>query len=308
MKKKLLFIVGSDRSGSTLLDRLLGRLDGVFSGGELWHFFLRGVIENDLCGCGDQFRDCHFWAEVVNRQRTGQGLLSPTALEDIRRGNVRMRNVNLFFQSEKKRSPETEKIGYYRNAFSALYDAIFDVAKCNVIVDSSKNPAHAYVLKDLPRYDVRIVHLVRDSRGVAYSWSKKKVRPEVTKRVEYMDSHGSLRSALLWSASNLLSDYLQVSARGSFVRIRYEDLTRDPSSCLGDIGRLLGDSAVPDVIGKSVELKSSHNLSGNPMRMKSGATELREDARWKTDMRWWHKALVSAFTAPLLARYGYKIW
>ena len=55
---RVLFIGGLGRSGSTLLDRMLGQLDGVWSVGELVHIWQRGLQENNLCGCGRRFRDC----------------------------------------------------------------------------------------------------------------------------------------------------------------------------------------------------------------------------------------------------------
>jgi len=48
----VLFIGGLGRSGSTLLDRMLGRLDDVWSVGELVHLWERGLSQNNRCGCG----------------------------------------------------------------------------------------------------------------------------------------------------------------------------------------------------------------------------------------------------------------
>ena len=60
----VLFIGGLGRSGSTLLDRMLGRLDDVWSVGELVHLWERGLKENNRCGCGQPFADCQFWDRV----------------------------------------------------------------------------------------------------------------------------------------------------------------------------------------------------------------------------------------------------
>lgn len=51
---RVLSIVGYTRSGSTLLDSILGELDGVFSAGELHYLWERGLLEHRTCGCGDQ--------------------------------------------------------------------------------------------------------------------------------------------------------------------------------------------------------------------------------------------------------------
>src|SRR5207302_427627 len=60
----VLFIGGAGRSGSTLLDRLLGRRPGFVSAGEVVHLWRRGLSEDQLCGCGERFSDCPFWQKV----------------------------------------------------------------------------------------------------------------------------------------------------------------------------------------------------------------------------------------------------
>ena len=71
-------------------------------------------------------------------------------------------------------------------ALERLYRAIAVVGDTRVIVDSSKAPSTAFVLRAMPVLDLRLVHLIRDSRGVAYSWNKKVVRPDTPGRTVYM--------------------------------------------------------------------------------------------------------------------------
>ncbi|MBA3432215.1 MAG: hypothetical protein H0U16_12145, partial [Actinobacteria bacterium] len=49
---KVLFIMGWTRSGSTILDNLLGEVEGFFSTGELHYLWRRGLLEGRLCSCG----------------------------------------------------------------------------------------------------------------------------------------------------------------------------------------------------------------------------------------------------------------
>ena len=64
VRPRLLFIAGWGRSGSTLLDRILGQVPGVFSAGELRDIWRRGALEDRLCGCGSPFRECAVWRKV----------------------------------------------------------------------------------------------------------------------------------------------------------------------------------------------------------------------------------------------------
>lgn len=61
---RLLYLAGIGRSGSTLLERLLGEVPGVCSLGEVTHLWRRGVLRNERCGCGTPFLDCPFWRKV----------------------------------------------------------------------------------------------------------------------------------------------------------------------------------------------------------------------------------------------------
>ena len=51
-------------SGSTILERMLGELDGVCPAGELVHLWHRGIELDEPCGCGKPFSDCGFWTQV----------------------------------------------------------------------------------------------------------------------------------------------------------------------------------------------------------------------------------------------------
>lgn len=58
-------IVGWGRSGSTLLDRMLGRLEGTVSVGEFHQLWVAGLVEDRLRGCRLPFSKCpFFWQEV----------------------------------------------------------------------------------------------------------------------------------------------------------------------------------------------------------------------------------------------------
>ena len=62
---KIILIAGHSRSGSTLLDRLLGEMDGFVTVGELRCLWIRGLIDDQLCGCGAAFQSCEHWRGIV---------------------------------------------------------------------------------------------------------------------------------------------------------------------------------------------------------------------------------------------------
>jgi hypothetical protein len=60
----LLYLGGLGRSGSTIIERLLGQLPGVCSVGEVVHLWRRGIGDAERCGCGEPFPGCPFWSKV----------------------------------------------------------------------------------------------------------------------------------------------------------------------------------------------------------------------------------------------------
>ena len=53
-----------------------------------------------------------------------------------------------------------------------LFDAIISHSHAQMLVDSSKLPGRAMALSFVPGIDLRVIHVVRDGRGVAWSLLK----------------------------------------------------------------------------------------------------------------------------------------
>ena len=88
----------------------------------------------------------------------------------------------------------------------------------------------------MPDVIPRIVHLVRDSRGVAFSWTKRMLRSEATSEpASYMQTFKPWQSGLVWTAKNMQHELMKV--RGvRHLYMSYECLVCDAR---GEIGRLL---------------------------------------------------------------------
>lgn len=308
MTMRVIYIGGYSRSGSTLLLRLLGEVPGLVAVGELFDLWQRSYIENQLCGCGEVFSDCPFWKEVtVHAFGSGPDEIAGASFQALR-GKVQGHSHIPQLWLPQLRSPGyQERLDEYVGVLSRVYRAIGEVSNAKYIVDSSKVPQFAWLLGEMPDTELHMIHLVRDSRATAYSWQRQRVRPEIAWRVQHMDRHSLLRSALEWNLFNVM---LQSRRRSlaSYTLVRYEDLVRDPAYQLERIASSIGEnwSAPSEVTGNGrLELHVSHTASGNPSRFKSGETEVRPDNEWVTSMRADKKALVSVLTAGGLARYGY---
>jgi hypothetical protein len=175
-------------------------------------------------------------------------------------------------------------------------------------VDSSKEPAHGFAMSMVPGVDLYALHLVRDPRAAAYSWSKKKPQPDTDTR-EFMVRFSSTKSSALWDSWNASAEALWRRTPERYLRLRYEDFVADPRKSLDKILTLVGErDAEPPLVGeREVKLGVSHTVSGNPNRFETGAVELRTDREWISRMNLRDKVLVTALTFPLLTHYRYHV-
>ncbi len=304
---RLVYVAGLGRSGSTLLARLLGQLDAVEVVGELHHLWQTGAPRRsaeELCGCGRSFRDCPFWTRVVNELDAGGR--SPEDLQALQRQVARIRFLPWIVGPW--RPPRFgRRLAEYGAIVDRLYRALEAAAEGRRIVDATKDLGPLFLLSTLPGYEVDVVHLVRDPRGVAHSWAKLTRRPEFVDRDVYMHRYGATDVAVRWLYSNWLAEFARRRHR-RYLRVRYEDLVREPAEWLARICEF-ADLPRPDVsflAAGAAELgRPSHILSGNPSRFATGRVALRLDEDWRRAMAPGQRRAVSALTLPLRARYGY---
>jgi hypothetical protein len=303
---RVLFIAGYLRTGSTLLERILGQVDGIESVGEIRYIWNHGFAENQLCGCGTPFRECPFWKDVVGSAFGGFEGVDVERAVFLQRAVDRLWHVPEIVTSLRPKGFEA-RLREYLGLLDRLLRGIRDVSGARVIVDSSKSASQGYLLDALANVDLRVLHLVRDSRGVAHSWTRRKRKPEIHWREQYMPTYSSFKSAFEW-------DVLNVGAAGlKFVhvpyrRARYEDLVRDPVAFVSQELAGLGfeDPNLDFLASEQVDLGINHTVAGNPTRFQTGTVQLRPDLEWQTAMPIGARRVVTALTWPLLRAYGYR--
>ncbi|HYY80504.1 MAG TPA: sulfotransferase [Actinomycetes bacterium] len=304
---RVLFIGGLGRSGSTLLERMLGQLDGFCPVGELVHVWERGLQANNLCGCGEQFRDCPFWRKVGEEAFGGWDALDVEQVLALKRSVDRNRYVPLMLAPGLSPAYRA-RLDRYLDLLGRLYQAVRLVSGAEVVVDATKHASHAFLLRRLAGVDLRLVHLVRDSRGVAFSWTRLRRQLEVPDGEALMATDRPLRSSGRYLAYNLLFHLLRRLGVASLLQ-RYESLVADPAGQLRRAATLAGRTVAERELGfigdGYLELGPSHALAGNPMRFRQGRVPVRLDEAWRREMPRAQRLLTATSTLPLLLRYGY---
>lgn len=308
---RVIFLGGLGRSGTTLIERVLGQLPGVCPAGELIHLWQWGILDDERCGCGSPFSTCTFWQEVGRRALGEAGWTQPLArrMLELRSRVDRTRHLPILMAPTAVH-PRGSELAAYLGAYRDVYAAVAAVSGASVVVDSSKHSSLAFCLRHHDDIDVRLVHVVRDSRGVAYSWTKEMARPHAAVDRQMMTRYSPVRAALLWDADNAS---LGILGRLGTPRLllRYEDFVTDPRAAvrrIADFAELPITDRDLGVLGAGhVELGASHTVAGNPMRFQTGRIELRRDDAWREHLPRRQQRLISALTAPLLSHYGYPL-
>jgi hypothetical protein len=292
---KVLFIGGYGRSGSTLLDRVLGQVPGFASVGELRHVLQEGFVENRRCGCGEPFRECGFW-RAVTRRAFGrlEGAELAETMEVKRRIDRWWRSPQLGWRLGT--AARRRDVDRYRDLLRRLYAAIAAESGAAVLIDSSKDVSHGYALRGLERdLDLHVLHLVRDSRAVAWSWQRRKFNPGSGAE---MDRYGLLRTSAEWSAINALTG-LHRPTGARYSTLRYGDFATPPAAAIDRVLAFLGESDRPNpVSGRTVHLDRGHTAAGNPNRFREGEIEITPDEEWRVARPSASRLLVGALTAP----------
>jgi hypothetical protein len=307
---RVIYIGGLGRSGTTLLERMLGELPGVSSVGEVVHMWERGVIQSERCGCGAAFDSCPFWRAVGQAAFGGWSEVDVDRIAELRGAVDRTRFIPQLASSARRPSSRAD-IDEYASYYLRVYAAIAEVSGCGTVVDSSKHASLAFCLRTQPQLDIRVIHVIRDSRAVAYSWTRQVSRPD-SAETTFMTTYSPAAAAAQWIGQNGALQVL-MHARTPVLRIRYEDLVESPEQVMTQAARFAGvdiaESSLGflrrDAAGAWAELGGAHSASGNPMRFKTGRIDIRADDEWRTEMPSAQRRTVTALTLPLLARYGY---
>jgi hypothetical protein len=303
---RLVFVGGMGRSGSTLVERLLGELPGVCSVGEVVHMWRRSLVDNEACGCGVPFGDCGFWRAVGDRAYRGWDRVDVDEILALKESVDRMRFVPSLLRTRPPRDLAA-RIERYTELYHRLYAAIASVSGCRVVVDASKHGSLAACLWQRYAARFQVVHMVRDPRAVAYAWTKQVPRPEATATSpeQEMARYSPGVAAAQWVAQN--SVFAALARRGVPThRVRYEDFVARPVEEFRAVAAFVGHrGAVPLGADQVARLSSTHAVSGNPMRFTTGAVAVRADARWHDDLGSARRLVVSTLTAPSRWRYGY---
>lgn len=298
MLEKIIYVAGYGRSGSTLMDMMLGSHPGVFGAGEM-STICRHVWPNDeYCACHNRVQACSLWSGIMAEWQAGGA--DPAA------------HARLQQKIEPVIAPTRSLKGAAARRYVAETLALYRITAAHigrpVLLDSSKSPGRALALAAEKDLDFRAIHLVRDPRAVAFSMSKPMkidTQAGVQKKIR---AHPAWRTALRWSYVNAGADALiRRLPESRTIRVRYEDLVAHPAETLAWIGAAMGLPQLGDLgagIAAGGTIAAEHQVAGSRIRM-SGPMTLKADLHWQDRMAPAAQQQVERLCARRMRAYGY---
>ena len=270
MTKKIIFIMSDNRSGSTLLDQLLGANPTIMSLGEVHHLKAYALSDRAIydpihplvCSCGKQISDCQFWSLVETRLgRPLKELRSRFRLFDRRRHKfAAKRFTKRRVAAMLARYPKLVSTPVFRSILNSkqlvkdafdLFDAAFNVSGVDFLVDSSKSAIRMRTLFDAQPDRMIVIMLARNFRGTVHSKMKRDM--DITEAIESWTRQ-------IKAMKNIVSDMPSEQV----IRVKYEDLCEDPAAELRRICSHIGVEYSADMLLRpSTDI---HHIGGSPSK------------------------------------------
>jgi hypothetical protein len=290
-------------SGATLLAFLLNAHPEIASIGEMNGIFAKEDPNDYLCSCGQKIKSCDFWQAVTwamhERGHTFDvanfdlefALGGPEIIQKLRRGSFRNNTLDALRDDILYAWPgERQQIERIVARNQAFIEAILAVTGKKVLVDTAKDRIRLRALRKFSDLDVRVIHLIRDVRGVVASWLRRgrDNLPEATR--QWVKWHRRLE--IMWGS--LPAD--------QYLRVRYEDLCRDVPATLKQIHHFCG---VDDQLEIKDFREAPHHIVGNKMRL-ANLSQIKLDERWKESLTPTQLREIDQLAGKLNQRYGYS--
>lgn len=301
-KFKLLYIAGSGRSGSTILDMILSNNQHIVGVGELQNLFLNGWKNNEYCSCGERAEQCQFWS-AIKKDWLEKSNISIDEYIRLQKKFTRFKTLPILaFQNIIK----GKDFKTYTKETKLLFQIIQEHTGAAVIVDSSKIPYRLWALK-MMGIELHILHLIRDGRAVLNSL-KKSFKTDLSSGVQReIKPKPTIRTAFFWIGVNTMVE--RVSKKCNYHRMRYEDLLRNYEEELGKVSSSFDIelSEVIKMLKAGESMQKGHIIAGNRLRMqKEVKLNLQPDEGWRDSLDKKDIKVFENISGGMLKRYKYK--
>jgi hypothetical protein len=252
-KRKLIYIMGGARCGTTLLEIILGNAEGVFSGGELNRYPKYHGVPHNVETDAPRYQ---FWGKVKQEvdEKFDYAELRILHEEFEYHTGLLKRKVGIFDQ---------KRYQGYLEFIAFLFDRIFFHSQCQIISDSSKYPGRALNLPKALDIEIVYIYLKRNPINVVNSFAKRDV--------EQPPKNWLMANLYNVTVHSLCKDAARQLKKGhKLVEVDYSDLTNKPVDVIKNMQDKL-DLDLSNILSKlndQTEFKVGNLFDGNRIRLK----------------------------------------
>lgn len=225
-----------------------------------------------LCSCKKQLQECTFWSASRPTRDFLMGAMNDPEYSD---------HSFLLFQ------------GVQRNSGK------------DIIVDSSKSPYRLSKLLADPRFDVKVIHLVRNGLAVINSQNRSHARPGTENRVK-TKAAPLLNGIYRWVQRNrFIGKLSKQMGTEEFLRVRYEDLCTQTEIEMRKICEYIGIDFEESMVNPLLD--NIHNIGGSRWRFSDHPITIELDEKWTSELSWVSMQLFNLLGGWLNRKYGYPL-
>ena len=277
------------------------------------------------CSCGTRIRECPFWQWVISAAR-GSGItfgieefgtgfrmrnsrIASHLLGSLHRGRVfeLLRDTGLHLFS---RWPS--RISEIIRANEILVEVIMEYYHALVFVDKGNIGLRLKHLLRIPSFDVKVIRLIRDGRGVALTYMNPAGFADTNDPALRGGGSGGDReaerlsmtqAAYQWRRCNEEAEHvLRRLDKSQWIELRYEDLCKETENTLGRLFEFLGLD--PGERAKDFRTVENH-VVGNGMRLDK-TSKISLDERWRSVLTEQDLRIFDCEAGRINRRYGYE--
>lgn len=292
------------------MEKLLQCQSSIQACGEMTNFFKVYGLSSSFCSCGQPLDQCAFWSNIAQKFFESGFSLSqfPDYSKIQKKCEAHWTHGGSLFSSK------------YQHMYARIMEPFWEsvtrhCTESKFLVDSSKTaytrPFRPIAISQLEKFRMRIIHLVRDPRGVVWS-VKKGLNRSLEAGKDIKTLFPVTRAVAGWMYANRVADRLQrYFGEKNYCLVRYEDLVEDPVYVLNRISTSWAIDLHKSIrvaheakSGSEIQIPLMHQLTGNRMRF-STHLSIRPDYTWREQLNFKTNAIVKSITMPLIKKYGY---
>lgn len=261
----IIYIAGYGRSGSTILDILLGNSPQAISLGEIGQLWIRPIEDEVFCSCGKKVHYCDYWRSISEHSKMSISIYNKIYNNSAL--NKKIESWSSFFNIINNKNNKSKQL--YSMLMKELFKNISSSNDVRILIDSSKS-SYGFMwrylaLKKIVGLDIKVIHLTRNLRAVINSKTKGNNR-NLAMNINKVERFIGVRTIIGWLIANFSCSIGRLFfPSSSWKHISYEFLMDEPVKCLQSLEVFcnLDLTSSIDCVQRGSSFPEQHLIGGN---------------------------------------------